>query len=193
MEGGTQPNSDHRGCIDDRRRPLRPVHSCAIKLAVVMTVQLHSFSGGGLDCQPNAAGAARRLRTVRVLDDHSGLRRVPVNTSTAIGLSANIGKALTCLAACGRKKLWPWHVKSPFRYSGNCDDVCVRAALGTWKSGDGGGRVGGRARESLRGAWPRGVHRRGWFLLSWVRVEQSHSEDGIGGMGHAFNQIARII
>ena len=54
------------------------------------------------------------------------------------------------------------------------------------------GEFGGRARESLRGAWPRGVHRRGWFLQSWVRVEQSHSEDGIGGMGHAFKQIARI-
>jgi hypothetical protein len=32
----------------------------------------------------------------------------------------------------------------------------------------------------------------GRFLQSWVRVEQSHSEDGIAGMRHAFNQIARI-
>ncbi len=46
---------------------LRPIRWCAIKLTVVMTVQLHSFIGGGLDCQPSTADQPGGLRTVRIL------------------------------------------------------------------------------------------------------------------------------
>ena len=65
---------------------LRPIRWFAIKFAVMMTVQLHSFIGAGLDCQPSGAVAASGLRTVRIRDDHSGLCVFIVRMSTAIAL-----------------------------------------------------------------------------------------------------------
>jgi hypothetical protein len=92
---------------------LRPIRWCAIKLAVVMTVQLHSYiSEVASTVNPAPSAQPGGLRTVRILDDHSGVSVFPLTRALPSRSARTIGKALTYLQRAGERSCGPWHVKS---------------------------------------------------------------------------------
>ncbi len=112
--------------------------------------------------------------------------------STAIALSANIGKALTYLQRAGERSCG---LACEIGHFGTLAIALMYASAQHLEPGEAETAAGELADALVRVSEEHGHEGfivAGRFLQSWVRMEQSHSEDGIAGMRNTFNQIARI-